>query len=70
MATPFRVQRIVEFSDTDVAGIVHFARFFCFMEAAEHAFWRSLGLSVKMDWEGEHLGFPRVSANFDNIRPE
>ena len=35
MTNPFRTTRRVEFADTDMAGIVHFANFFRFMEAAE-----------------------------------
>jgi len=69
LATPFRTTRIVEFGDTDMAGIVHFAQFFHYMEAAEHAFLRSLGISVVMDWEGVPLGLPRVSASCDYLRP-
>jgi YbgC/YbaW family acyl-CoA thioester hydrolase len=67
--TPFRTQRRVEFSDTDMAGIVHFANFFRFMEAAEQEFLRSRGLSVALDWEGQALGFPRVSASCDYVQP-
>src|SRR5205809_6898622 len=62
---PFRTQRRVEFSDTDMAGIMHFARFFHYMEQVEHEFLRTRGLSVIMDWEGRPLGFPRVSAHCD-----
>ena len=40
MADPFRTTRLVEFGDTDMAGIVHFANFFRYMESAEHAFLR------------------------------
>ncbi len=69
MPTPFRTTRRVEFADTDLAGIVHFANFFRFMDAAEVEFLRSLGLSVKLEWGGEHLGFPRVSASCDSLRP-
>src|SRR3954452_18413358 len=65
----FRVQRIVEFSDTDMAGIVHFSNFFRYMEAAEHAFLRACGLSVSMEWEGETVSFPRVAAACDFTRP-
>jgi 4-hydroxybenzoyl-CoA thioesterase/acyl-CoA thioester hydrolase len=39
------------------------------MEFAEVAFLRSLGLSVAMTWGEEHLGFPRVSATCDFLRP-
>src|SRR5215475_10720694 len=69
MSAVFRTARRVEFGDTDMAGIVHFARFFSFMEAAEQAFLRSLGLSVVMDWEGERISFPRVSASCDFLHP-
>jgi acyl-CoA thioester hydrolase len=65
----FRTKRLVEFADTDMAGIAHFASFFCWMESAEHAFLRSRGLSVALEWEGVALGFPRVSASCDYVRP-
>src|SRR3979409_396396 len=66
---PFRVSRIVEFGETDMAGIVHFSNFFRYMESAECAFLRSLGLGVKIEWEGQSLGFPRVSASCDYVSP-
>jgi 4-hydroxybenzoyl-CoA thioesterase/acyl-CoA thioester hydrolase len=65
----FRTQRRVEFSDTDMAGIMHFARFFHYMEQVEHEFLRSRGLTVIMKWEGQELGFPRVSAQCDYQAP-
>ena len=34
MAYEFKVQRRVEFSETDMAGIVHYANFFRYMETA------------------------------------
>jgi acyl-CoA thioester hydrolase len=64
-----RTSRRAEFSDTDMAGIMHFARFFHYMEQVEHEFLRTRGLSVIMDWEGRHLGFPRVSAHCDYKSP-
>lgn len=69
MASPHRTRRTVEFADTDMAGIVHFSRFFAFMEATEHDFLRSLGLSVALDWEGRHLGFPRLIADCEYLNP-
>jgi len=63
MPTPFRTSRFVEFADTDMAGIMHFAAFFRFMEAAEHALLRSLGFSVFTELGGEALTFPRVAAS-------
>jgi YbgC/YbaW family acyl-CoA thioester hydrolase len=69
MAELFRTTRRVEFADTDMAGIVHFANFFRFMEAAEVDFLRQRGLSVKMKWQGEPIGFPRVAASCDYLQP-
>jgi acyl-CoA thioester hydrolase len=66
---PFRTTRRIEFCDTDMAGIVHFANFFRFMESAEVAFLRSRGLSVKIEWEGRTIGFPRVAASCDYLKP-
>ncbi len=67
MPVVYRTQRRVEFFDTDMAGIVHFSRFFIYMEQAEQEFLRSLGLSVSLVWEGQSIGFPRVSAKCDYI---
>ena len=66
---PFRTTRRIEFADTDMAGIVHFARFFYWMESAEHAFLRSLGFSVAMTWDDVPIGVPRVAASCDYLRP-
>jgi acyl-CoA thioester hydrolase len=60
VACKFKLTRQVEFSDTDMAGIMHFSNFFRFMEAAEHAFFRSLGTSIHVA-DGD-LGWPRVHA--------
>jgi len=67
--TPFQTTRRVEFGDTDMAGIMHFANFFRFMEAAETAFLRERGLSVNWRQDGGKLGFPRVSAACDYQKP-
>lgn len=69
MPFEFKLRRRVEFSETDAAGIVHFSNFFRFMEAAEHAFIRSLGFSVKLDELDPPLGFPRVHADCDYRAP-
>jgi acyl-CoA thioester hydrolase len=66
---PFTTSRRVEFGDTDMAGIVHFANFFRYMEAAETEFLRSLGLSVSWRQDGVKWGFPRVSVSCDFQRP-
>ncbi|QDT65056.1 1,4-dihydroxy-2-naphthoyl-CoA hydrolase [Calycomorphotria hydatis] len=46
-----------------MAGIVHFASFYEFMEDAEHEFFRSVDLSImeKQD-DGTIIGWPRVSS--------
>jgi YbgC/YbaW family acyl-CoA thioester hydrolase len=69
MAEAFHTTRRIEFADTDMAGIVHFANFFRFMESAEVEFLRTKGLSVSLPWEGQKIGFPRVSASCDYLRP-
>ncbi|TWT43303.1 acyl-CoA thioesterase [Botrimarina hoheduenensis] len=70
MPATFRFRRMVDFSDTDMAGIMHFAAFFRFMESAEHALLRSLGLSIyQQHEEGVALSFPRVSARCDYHSP-
>ena len=63
MASEFRTTRRIEFEDTDAARIAHFSRFYVFMEQAEHAFLRSLNLSVEMELEGRRLGWPRLAAS-------
>lgn len=69
MAYEFKALRRVEFSETDMAGIVHYSNFFRYMETAEHGFYRSLGFSVIMDQFDPPLGFPRVHASCDYRKP-
>jgi len=56
----FRYKRRVEFAETDMAGIVHFSAIFRYMEEAEHAMWRSVGLSIGDTQNG--LAWPRIAA--------
>jgi 4-hydroxybenzoyl-CoA thioesterase/acyl-CoA thioester hydrolase len=63
MSAPFHTSRLVEFSDTDMAGIMHFSAFFRYMEAAEHELLRNLGLSVYSEIDGSPVSFPRVAAS-------
>lgn len=65
----FTLVRRVEFSETDMAGIVHYSNFFRYMEAAEHAFFRSLGFSVAAREGQPQVGWPRVHASCDYVRP-
>jgi YbgC/YbaW family acyl-CoA thioester hydrolase len=69
MAYEHKIIRRVEFSETDMAGIMHFSNFFRFMETAEHGFYRSLGLSVVFNRFDPPLGFPRVHASCDYRKP-
>lgn len=67
----FRVHRRVEFADTDMGGIVHFARFYVFMEWAEHEFLRRAGASpgTFQDGQGRLIGWPRVAASCEFLAP-
>jgi YbgC/YbaW family acyl-CoA thioester hydrolase len=69
VAYEFKLTRQVEFCETDLAGIVHFSNFFRYMESAEHAFFRSLGLSIVAPGSDDRIGWPRVSVSCDYKRP-
>jgi YbgC/YbaW family acyl-CoA thioester hydrolase len=69
MPFEFKIVRRVEFAETDMAGIVHYANFFRYMESAEHAFFRSLGFSVAMRHVEPPVGWPRVHAHCDYHHP-
>lgn len=69
MAYEFKITRRVEFSETDMAGIVHYSNFFKYMETAEHAFYRSLGFSVVARDMDPPVGWPRVHAECDFKKP-
>ncbi len=63
MASSFSMTRVIEFCETDMAGIAHFSNFYRWMEQAEHAFFRSLGLTIANEQSDvTTIGFPRVSA--------
>ena len=73
MAHRFVCTERVQFSDTDMAGIMHFSNFFRLMERVEHAFFRSLDLSI---WDDpatmqaeEKVFWPRVHASCDFHAP-
>jgi|SRR5688572_9016388 len=65
----FKYQRMVEFADTDLAGIMHFSNFFRFVECAEHAFFRSLGFRVHTANGSEHQGWPRLEVSCKYLKP-
>jgi acyl-CoA thioester hydrolase len=68
----FTQRRRVAFAETDLAGIMHFSNFFRWMEDTEHAFYRSLGLSVHPLAHGyseTQTGWPRLKAAADYRQP-
>ena len=69
MPVLFDTTRLVEFADTDMAGITHFASFYRYMESAEHELLRSLGLSVYSEIDGVPITFPRVAASCEFHSP-
>jgi len=69
MAYEFKIRRVVEFNETDMACIVHYANYFHYMEAAEHAFFRSLGFSIWSQGLEPPVGWPRVHAECDFKSP-
>ena len=69
MPQEFSISHIVQFSETDMAGIMHFSNYFRLMEEVEHAYFRSVGMSVMMQHEGMHIGWPRVAANCEYLGP-
>src|SRR5882724_12423720 len=69
MPHEFSITHRVQFSETDMAGVVHFANYFRWMEMVEHAFFRSLGLSVMMTHEAVEIGWPRVACSCEFFGP-
>ena len=65
----FSQRRQIEFVETDMAGIMHFSNFFRLMEQTEHAFFRSLGGSVHEKKDGVTIGWPRVEAHCEFLKP-
>jgi acyl-CoA thioester hydrolase len=62
-----RYRRRVQFAEVDSARIVHFSRYFRYMEEAEHALWRSAGISIAPP--DATVGWARVGASFDYQAP-
>lgn len=60
-------KRRIEFSDTDEGGVVHFSRYFIFMETAEDEFLRALGTGFTFTLDGRAGGWPKVSASCEYV---
>ncbi|GHB93047.1 acyl-CoA thioesterase [Cerasicoccus arenae] len=65
----FTYRKKVEFSETDMAGIVHFANFFRWMEVAEAELFDSLGATLIEHKGGITAGWPRVRVNCEFHAP-
>jgi YbgC/YbaW family acyl-CoA thioester hydrolase len=65
MNDKFEWSRLVEFYETDLAGITHFSNFYRWMESAEHDFLRVRGVTLHQGG----IGWPRVNASADFKKP-
>ena len=54
--------RPIEFSETDMAGLVHFSNFFRYMETAEREFFKAAGLDLISKLSDNLVGWPRARA--------
>jgi acyl-CoA thioester hydrolase len=62
MAFEHTSTRRIEFSETDMAGLVHFSNFFKYMETAERDFFEAAGVDLINTKPGEIVGWPRARA--------
>ncbi len=69
MAEPFVYKRRVHFAETDLAGVLHFANYYRLMEECEHAWWRSIGMSVVIDGPDSRVSWPRVATACEYFQP-
>lgn len=65
----FTHKRLVQFSETDLAGVMHFSNYFRIMEETEHAFWRTMGHGVHAEHEGRTVSWPRVATSCSFASP-
>jgi len=65
----FTMRRLVQFAETDLAGVLHFANYYRMMEEVEHAFWRSLGSGVVISTGESHISWPRVATSCEYFTP-
>ena len=54
--------RRIEFSETAMAGLVHFSNYFRYMETAERDFFEVNGLDLILSKPGKLVGWPRARA--------
>lgn len=61
--------RNVTFAETDLAGVMHFSNYYRWMEEVEHAFFRSIGMSVVQEHDGVMISWPRVLTSCEYFAP-
>lgn len=62
-------KRQIEFSETDMAGLVHFSNFFKYMETAERDFFSTAGVDLIKINQTELVGWPRARAECKFFTP-
>ena len=69
MHAEFKLTRRVTFAETDLAGVMHFSNYYRWMEEVEHAFFRSVGMSVVQEADGVVYSWPRVITSCEYFAP-
>lgn len=69
MKSDFTRERMVSFAETDMAGVMHFSNYYRWMEEVEHAYWRSLGISVVEHGPEATISWPRVRTSCEYYQP-
>lgn len=61
--------RRVTFAETDLAGVMHFSNYYRLMEEVEHAFLRSIDLTVVHEEADRTISWPRVATSCEYFAP-
>jgi len=69
MIREHRYRRIVQWQDTDLAGIIHFSNYFRYMEEAQTDFLSSNGLDYRPGGADYTFVLPRISSSCDFKKP-
>jgi len=69
MPADFSIKRRIQFAETDMAGVLHFSNYFRLMEEVEHAFWRSMEMTVYDAQEKRTVSWPRVAVACEYFMP-
>lgn len=69
MLAEFKLTRRVNFAETDTAGVMHYSNYFRWMEEAEHAWFRSIGMSVVQPHALGTVSWPRITVSCEYFAP-